>query len=124
MAKDITKVISDSSSELERYLYNRGIEITGRQKPLEISEDAELLNAVAGAWTSDKEAIQAVVRARIDVLREKLICTALPQEVVVLRNAMVELAGILEDFENIHAEFSEREKNKPEAESDQPKEGD
>lgn len=117
-------MIPDSSSELEKYLYNRGIEISGRQKPLEISEDADLLTRVAGAWTSDKEAIQAVVRARIDVLREKIICTALPQEVVVIRDSMIELAGILEDFEKIHAEFTEREKNKPEASPEKPKEGD
>lgn len=106
------RIISDSSSELERYLYNRRVDINDGKKPLEISENEALLAEVAGAWKTDKNAIQAVVRARLDALREKLIFSALPQEVPVIRQAMVELAGVLEDFETVYNEYANREAQK------------
>lgn len=102
-------------NELEQYLNKRGIEITKRRKPLEITENEEMLVDVAGVWTASKEAIRLVVQARCDILRNKLIFTDEPYEIMITRQALVELAGILEDFENIHTEFTKRdtEKNTP-----------
>lgn len=102
------------NSELTKYLNARGIEIIKRDKPLEITEDEALLVDVAGAWTANKEAIRAVIQARCDKLREKLIVTDMPFEVPVTRQALVELSGILQDFETIHAEFAKREAGKEE----------
>ncbi len=97
---------------LMEYLNARGIEIIKRKKPLEITETEELLVDVAGAWTTSQDAIVTVIQARCDVLREKLIATDMPFETPVTRQCLLELAGILEDFENIHAEFQKREQSK------------
>lgn len=97
---------------LEKYLLNRGIEIIKRDKPLEITESEELLVDVAGAWKSNQEAIRAVIQARCDKIRTKILMTDMPVEVPVSRQCLVELAGILQDFENISTEFGKREKNK------------
>lgn len=100
------------NDKLMEYLNARSIEIINRKKPLEITEDEALLVDVAGAWTANKEAIRAVIQARCDKLREKLIFSDQPFEIPVTRQALMELGGILEDFENIHTEFSKREKDK------------
>lgn len=100
------------TNKMITYLNARGIEIINRDKPLEITEDEALLVDVAGAWTANKEAIKAVIQARCDKLREKLIVTDIPFEIPVTRQALIELGGILQDFENIHAEFVKREEDK------------
>lgn len=100
-------------NDLLTYLNNRGIVIGDRGENLEISKDNDLLSSVAGAWTSNKEAITAVIQARCDILREKLIFSDQPFETPVTRQALVELGGILEDFEKLQAEFDNREKGKP-----------
>ncbi len=92
-----------------KYLNARGIEIINRQKPLEITNDEELLSDVAGIWKTTREAVTAVIQARCDIIVNQLIYKALPYETVVLRQALIELGGILEDFENIFQEFNNRE---------------
>lgn len=99
-------------NKLLEYLNARGLEIIKRDKPLEITETEEMLTDVAGVWISGKEAIRLVIQARCDKLREKLICTDMPFETPITRQVLVELGGILEDFENIHAEFINRDKAK------------
>ncbi len=94
-----------SDNKLEQYLLNRGVDIMDRAKPLEIINDKELLTRVAGAWSANKDEIRLVVRARCEKLRHQLIFTALPQETVVLRQALAEVAGILDDFENISDKY-------------------
>lgn len=99
-----------------QYLNARGIEIIDRNEPLKIVDNAEMLADVAGLWKSHKGTITAVIQARCDKLREKLIFSDQPFEIPVTRQALVELAGILEDFENIQAEFENRDKGKEEVE--------
>lgn len=95
-----------------KYLNERGIEIVKRGEPKEIVDDDDILSSVAGAWIGHKEAIRAVIQSRCDKLREKLIFTDEPYETVVTRQSLAELAGLLEDFELLHAEFENREKQK------------
>ncbi len=107
-----------------KYLANRGIEIIKRAKPLEITENEEMLANVAGCWSANADEIRCVVQARCDKLREKLIATDMPYETPVTRNALLEIAGILEDFERIETEFKARDKDKPDdADKDKPEEG-
>lgn len=96
------------------YLNNRGIKIIKRDKPLEITENEEQLANVAGCWTANADEIRLVFQARCDKLREKLIFTDMPYETPVTRNALMELGGILEDFERIEAEFKQRSEDKSE----------
>ena len=108
------------NDKLLEYLNTRGIEITKRRKPIEITEDEGMLADVAGVWKEGKDEIRLVVQARCDQIREKLIVNCHPYEVTVWRQALMELAGILQDFEIIYGEFGSREKGK---EEDKPKEG-
>jgi hypothetical protein len=107
------------NDKLMEYLNTRGVEITKRRKPIEITEDEGMLHDVAGVWKEGKDEIRLVVQARCDQIREKLIFSCQPYEVAILRQALVELAGILHDFEKINAEFGKREKDK----DGKPKEG-
>ncbi len=95
-------------NDLIKYLNARGIEIRSRQKTSDITDDDQIISDIAGAWKSYKEAITAVVQARCDVLTNKLIYSDMPYEVPVTRQALTELAGILEDFERISQEIANR----------------
>lgn len=102
------------NSPLEQYLVNRGTEIKKRGDLLEITKHDDLLADVAGTWKSSRVAIKAVIQARCDVLTKKLIYDDHPYEVLVTRELIAELNGVLEDFEILHTEFEKRQKNKPE----------
>lgn len=93
------------TQSLEQYLLNRGLEIRLRDKPLEIINDKKLLTEVAGAWSANKKAIKAVIQARVDVIGLDLALRTVPHETIVKREALAELAGILEDFENISEKY-------------------
>ncbi len=97
-------------NKLLEYLNTRGIERVDRDNPLEITKDEQMLTDVAGVWKASKDEITKVIQARCDKLEIKLIETDMPFETPVTRQVLVELGGILEDFENISAE-SERRKN-------------
>ena len=103
---------------LATYLNNRGVIILERKNPLEITENEQLLAEVAGAWESNQQAIRAVVQARCDVLREKILISDIPYEVPVSRQALIELAGILQDFENMHTEYSKRKEDEEKGKTD------
>lgn len=95
-----------------KYLNARGIEIINRQKPLEITDSEDLLSDVAGVWKTSREAVTAVIQARCDIITNKLVFNSLPYDTVILRQSLLELTGILEDFENMSHEFNNREKSR------------
>ena len=98
------------SDKLEQYLLERGINIHESKLDPKITESDEKLANIAGTWASGNEEIKMVIRARMAQIRERIIVNALPVEVPVLRQALVELAGVIEDFEKYTAEFEERQK--------------
>lgn len=93
---------------LEQYLLARGLSEPDRDLDTEILETPELLAKAAAAWVDSKEGIRLVVRSRLLKIRQELIFDAIPQEVPVLRQAVMELAGLLEDFERFAAENARR----------------
>lgn len=95
-----------------KYLNARGIEIINREVPLEITNDEELVADIAGVWKTSNEGIRAVIQARCDILTNKLVFDCLPYEVPIIRQTLIELGGILEDFEKISQEFNSREEIK------------
>lgn len=78
----------------------------------EILNDDEVLARVAGAWQSNYSAIEAVIKARIYAIVVEMVMSAYPQEVIVLRQSMVEIAKILEDFKKYNEEHLRREEAK------------
>ena len=80
----------------------------------EITLNEEVLDRVADAWNNNKGAITAVISARIKPLIMQVALRDIPQEVTVTRQAIIELVGVIRDFETLHAEATKRSKNKEE----------
>ena len=81
----------------------------------EINLNQEVLAKVAKAWENDKEGITAVIAARIKPLIIQAALSDIPQEVMVTRQAILELIGLLKDFSNLHQENVRRsQKTRPE----------
>lgn len=78
----------------------------------EITLDSDLLAKVSDAWERDGASIRAVISARIKKLLIAAALHDIPQEVVVTRQSIVELLGVLADFEALHKEQSTRNANK------------
>lgn len=93
---------------LEKYLLERELSIPHTDLDAEILSSPEKLQCVAGVWVGEgKKGIKLAVEARIMKLREEIELRAPPQEVIVLRQSIVDLASLLEDFEN-YAQENER----------------
>src|SRR3990167_879729 len=110
-------------SLLEKYLYTRGLiepaslaklQIAG--KDLIVGEDIlkndELLGQVAGAWEQFRPAIEAVLAARVMPMIVQLIMTAPPEETIVIRQSLVEVASLVDDFTKYHSEHIRRKEQK------------
>lgn len=98
-----------SQFNLQEYLLNRGFTLT-EVKDMTILEDESLINSVAEAWKSHKPAITAVLQRRISHIRDELITSASPYEVLPLRQALAELATVIDDFEKLSEEVANRSK--------------
>lgn len=70
----------------------------------------ELLALVAGAWRGSQQAITEVVKARIYKIEKDMVGNATAAEVIILRQAMLEVAFIVDDFIAYEQTFARREK--------------
>ena len=113
----------DTSKLLEQYLFNRGLFnpakigqniIEGQESVIggEILSNDDLLEKVSNSWTSNKEAITAVIKARILSNIAELVLKSFPQETIVLRQVILELSQILNDFEKYSSEHLRRVEKK------------
>ena len=113
----------DTSKLLEQYLFSRGLFVPAQigQNILdgqegvvggEILNNDDLLEKVSNSWTSNKEAITAVIKARILSNITELILKSFPQETIVLRQVILELSQILNDFEKYSNEHLRRVEKK------------
>src|SRR3990167_3453434 len=112
----------DTSKLLEQYLFNRGLFIPAQigqniiegQETVggEILSNDDLLSKVSNLWTSHKEAVIAVIKARILTNITELVLKAFPQETIVLRQVILELSQILNDFEKYSNEHLRRVEKK------------
>ncbi len=74
----------------------------------EITLNQEVLDKVSDAWETHKDAITAVVSARVKQLLIQVAINDIPQEVTVTRQAIKENLAILDDFETLHTESVRR----------------
>jgi hypothetical protein len=98
--------MQDLNISLEQFLLDR--KLTQPLTDTEILDTPEKLSRAAAAWQDSKEGITLVLNAKIAALREYVSDKAIPQEVTVYRQAIVEIAGILSDFERYAAENARR----------------
>jgi len=106
--------------DLSTYLKERDIEFPKPQVDLyqEGEQGAEALKNASEAWSSHQAGIRAVIEHRIGKMREELLLRARPEEVMVIRQALVEVVSILDDFKQATAEFKRREDAQDEAGED------
>lgn len=78
-----------------------------------LSNDA-LLAELGGIWRGHKEAIIALIMARIEPIQQEMIGKATPAEVIILRQAIIEVALIGDDFERYAIEHEKRQKDRAE----------
>lgn len=109
---------------LEEYLTKRGLfeptkvikAVMSGQKEVpvgdEILNDSDMLAKVAGMWQSNQPVLEAVIRARIYPILVDLTMSAFPQETIVLRQSILELAEVLNDFKRYNDEHIRREQTK------------
>lgn len=86
-----------------------------------ILTDEPMLAAVAGAWRTSAQPITTVIKSRLYKIEQEMIGNATPAEVIIFRQAMLEVASIYDDFVAYEAEFTAREKSKNAPDAPEPK---
>lgn len=109
-------------SNLSEYLLNRGLTL----EPLAVDkrfdpilEDPSLVKEAAELWESKQPLIKMVLQARINAIGYEILTKCPPQEVLVLRQALVEIGAIVDDFEKYKGEHG-RITTAAESEEEQP----
>lgn len=95
---------------LERGLIQPGVDMSDVVLQNEI-----LLAELAGIWRSHKNAIVALLQARIHPVQHDLVFNATPAEVIIMRQAIIEVALLGDDLEKYAVEFEKREKLRKES---------
>lgn len=107
----------ENSAIIEKFLVERGLNEPKKTPTKEaILADDELLAKIASI---DPLALHALIQGRIDYNREELVMRAVPAEVFVLRQIMLELSEVMVDHETFRIENDRRVKDR-EAKSTQP----
>ena len=101
-------------TSLSEYLRARGLSLD----PQIVDEDSVLnddlvIKEVADLWQGHQGAIVMVLQARINALGKVILEKAPPEEVLVLRQCMVEIGAIIDDFRKYHSESERRVKKNP-----------
>jgi hypothetical protein len=86
--------------------------VTSENAGADITLDDDLLSQVGGVWENNNKALKAVIAGRIKPLIFELLFRDEPQEVMVTRQSIMNLIGVLNDFEKLHGEAIKRGENK------------
>lgn len=105
---------------MTKLVLDRGLIEPGVDMEALVLENDAFLAELAGIWRSHPEAIKALLRARIYPIERDLVGNATPAEVIILRQAIIEVALIGDDLERYATEFERREKLRKEGEGEQP----
>jgi hypothetical protein len=99
------------NQDLSQYLRQRGLYMSFEEEndPVFEAED-ETLNRLATVWNTYKDDITLLINRKINQMKEELLMKARPEEVIVIRQSMVDMASLLDDFEKISQEMEKRVK--------------
>lgn len=104
--------MSDKKPTLEEALLARGFDPNSFLKNDDAVFDRGMLEQVASIWKDRKEAIMAVLQARLDTLSRYMVYKAEPVEIPELRRAHMEIAELVNDFNTYTTEYEKRSKGK------------
>lgn len=79
-----------------------------------IFDDEEMLERAAGVWNDQETVIRKMLLRRIRALRSYLEYSAQPQEVPIVREKMMELATLVDDFQKASQEMQRRRQRREE----------
>lgn len=97
---------------LSQYLRRRGIVL----EPLKLGEDRKLTDEAINAIASiPEEGLVVLLEQRIVAIQDEMFDNAIPEEIPVLRQAMVEMGGLIDDYNRAKEELKRRKtQNTPE----------
>lgn len=102
---------------LSNYLRKRGLDLNSlaiqKEEDLILQND-DFLREIAETYQTHQSVIRLVLQARINALGKYLLDKAIPEEVIVYRQAMVEIGAIVDDLEKYVSEHERRTKQKTE----------
>jgi len=98
----------------EQYLIRRGLVKPSEDMNEALLNSEEFLAEIAGIWEGHKPAIEALIKARLYPIERELVQEATPYEVMILRQSMLEVAFLYDDFERYTQEYHRRKKPAPE----------
>lgn len=104
-------------SSLSEYLKKRGLSL----EPMAIGEVRTLTDEQLSKIVSiPEDALIALIQPRLDAIADNLIKDAIPEEVLVLRQAIVEIGGLIDDYRANKQELARRKEGQPQPEDTQP----
>ena len=96
-------------ADLSTHLRSRGLTLEAIAVEVDpIMEDAEMLEKAAALWHENQSIITQVIQARVNAIGNHLLNKAIPEEVPVLRQSLVEISALLDDFNKYHGEVVRR----------------
>lgn len=98
------------TQSLSKYLKERGVIFHQPQVNLfsDSEEAPERLKNAAQAWDTNEKGIRAIIEHRMSEIRKELLLEAVPEEVVVLRQSLADLASLFDDFKKASIEHKKR----------------
>lgn len=106
---------------LSEYLKQRGLYLDPTKVDEDIFDNEDLTKEVSEIWQMNGNAIRSVIQARINAIGKYILEKAVPEEVIVNRQAIVELGALVTDFEKALAEQKRRDnKGKQTTEAEAP----
>lgn len=97
-----------ASDLFEKYLITRGIVKPNEDMNEALLANDEFLAEIAGMFEGHPRALLAIIQARVHKITKELVQEATPYEVIILRQAMVEVAALYDDFERYAQEYRRR----------------
>lgn len=113
--------MATDTQTLSEYLKKRGIVFHQPQVNIfsESEDAAERLQKAAQAWDTNEEGIRAIIEHRLSIIRKEMLLDAVPEEVVVLRQSLADLASLFDDFGKASEENKKRAANKKQSQTEE-----
>lgn len=98
--------------DFKNYLLRRGLFDPVKASKEEILDNEERLAKIAELFNTYKDALNDLLLARINGLRDQVYTEIAPHELIIYRQAMIEVATIFDDAMSFATEYNRRKEEK------------
>lgn len=105
---------------LKKFVLKPGLVQPGHDWDKAILENDALLEEIAGLWIGHEKAITALIKSRMYAIEQEMIAEIVPEELLIYRQAMVEIAIIGDDFKRYAEEWRRRKHQRESEHQDDP----